>query len=122
MQMQMMHCVREEGGMPFPSVLRPRACIKPHAPPLFWYMLQPDMADVVSDLVLSFFCCCFYAPGDHHRGVGTHHHYSGGHDHPTGRNAAYHHRGAGSRKVSGRSRSLSLQVRKSTPDFFSIFI
>lgn len=83
--------------------------------PLFWYMLQPHMADVVSDLVLSFFCCCFYAPGDHHRGVGTHH-YRGGHAHPTGRNAAYHHHhhGAGSRKVSGRSRSVSLQVRAYT--------
>ena len=68
-------------------------------------MLQPHMADVVSDLVLSFFCCCFYAPGDH---------YSAGHAHPTGRNAAYHHRGAGSRKVSGRSRSVSLQVRAYT--------
>jgi hypothetical protein len=62
------------------------------------------MADVVSDLVLSFFCCCFYAPGDL-RGVGGAHHYGSGH-HPTGRHAACHHRGAGR-----RSRHLSLQVR-----------
>ena len=41
------------------------------------------MADVVSDLVLSFFCCCFYAPGDL-RGVGGAHHYGGGHAHPAG--------------------------------------
>ncbi|PWZ53087.1 Heavy metal-associated isoprenylated plant protein 30 [Zea mays] len=67
-------------------------------------------ADVVSDLVLSFFCCCFYAPGDHHRGGGTRH-YGGGHAHPTGRDAAYHHRGAGSRTASGRSRrTVSLQT------------
>nr|CAB3500287.1 unnamed protein product [Digitaria exilis] len=62
------------------------------------------MADVVSDLVLSFFCCCFYAPGDN--GVGAHHHhhhYGGGHyAHPTGRNAVYHH--------GGRSRHVPLQT------------
>ena len=50
------------------------------------------MADVVSDLVLSFFCCCFYAPGDH--------------AHPAGRNAACCHRAA-----DGRGRRVSLQVR-----------
>ncbi|WVZ57481.1 hypothetical protein U9M48_007861 [Paspalum notatum var. saurae] len=71
------------------------------------------MADVVSDLVLSFFCCCFYAPGDN-RGVGTHqHHYGGGHAHPTcgGAEYDYGHRGAaGGRKVSGRGRPVSLQT------------
>lgn len=72
-------------------------------------------ADVVSDLVLSFFCCCFYAPGDHHRGGGGTRHYGSGHAHPTGRDAAYHHRGAGSRTASGRSRrTVSLQVRAYT--------
>ena len=60
------------------------------------------MADVVSDLVLSFFCCCFYAPGDL-RGA---HHYGGGHAHPAGRNASCCHCGAG-----GRGRRVSLQVR-----------
>jgi hypothetical protein len=64
------------------------------------------MGDVVSDLVLSFFCCCFYAPGDLRGGA---HHYGGGHAHPGGRNAACRHRGAG-----GRSRRVSLQVRKLT--------
>ncbi|KAJ1296439.1 hypothetical protein BS78_01G300800 [Paspalum vaginatum] len=55
------------------------------------------MADVVSDLVLSFFCCCCYAPGDN-RGVGTHH-YGAGRALPTGGSAAYDygHRGAGGR-------------------------
>ncbi|TKV95196.1 hypothetical protein SEVIR_9G346200v4 [Setaria viridis] len=61
------------------------------------------MADVVSDLVLSFFCCCFYAPGDL-RGVGAHH-YGSAHAHPTGRHAACHRRGAGR-----RSRPVSLQT------------
>ncbi|CAL4915311.1 unnamed protein product [Urochloa decumbens] len=63
------------------------------------------MADVISDLVLSYFCCCFYAPGDLRGGVGAHRHYGGGHGHHTGRNAAYHHRGSG-----GRGRHLSLQT------------
>ncbi|XP_039827403.1 heavy metal-associated isoprenylated plant protein 30-like [Panicum virgatum] len=62
------------------------------------------MADVVSDLVLSFFCCCFYAPGDL-RGAGGAHPYGGGHAHPAGRNAACCHRAA-----SGRGRRVSLQT------------
>ncbi|RLN39457.1 uncharacterized protein C2845_PM01G20020 [Panicum miliaceum] len=62
------------------------------------------MADVVSDLVLSFFCCCFYAPGDL-RGVGGAHHYGGGGAHPAARNAVCRHRGAG-----GRGRRVSLQT------------
>ncbi|TVU31888.1 hypothetical protein EJB05_23593, partial [Eragrostis curvula] len=36
------------------------------------------MADIISDVFLSFFCCCFYPPGGH-RGVGTQHHYGSGH-------------------------------------------
>ncbi|CAN6300290.1 unnamed protein product [Urochloa humidicola] len=68
------------------------------------------MADVVSDLVLSFFCCCFYAPGDL-RGVGAHHHYGGGHAHHTGRNAAYHHRGSGDRGRHVSLQTVELRVR-----------
>ncbi|KAL6905254.1 hypothetical protein ACP4OV_002855 [Aristida adscensionis] len=63
------------------------------------------MADVVSDVFLSFFCCCFHPPGGH-GGVGAHHY---------GNAAAYHHRGAGlpaGRQVTGgRSRhQVSLQT------------
>ena len=74
------------------------------------------MADVVSDLVLSFFCCCFYGPGDL-RGVGGAHHYGGGHAHPAGRNAACCHRAAG-----GRGRRVSLQVRASSLQIISTTI
>ncbi|KAL6641382.1 hypothetical protein ACP70R_019563 [Stipagrostis hirtigluma subsp. patula] len=76
---------------------------RPHAPPV--RVLESLMADVVSDVFLSFFCCCFHPPGGH-GGVGTHHYSSG---HPGGSNAAvYHHRGA--RVAAGRSKSVSLQT------------
>ncbi|XP_062201327.1 heavy metal-associated isoprenylated plant protein 30-like [Phragmites australis] len=85
---------------------RARTCIKPGHMLHHFVCSKPHMADVVSDVFLSFFCCCFYHPGGH-RGVGRQHH-SNGHSVPAGGSAAYHHRGAG--VTARRSRPVSLQT------------